>query len=87
MRAIKAILRYLPIKITKGGLKLNLERLEKELNEALITFCEDTKSTISCAQDPREKLNYFDYEDLARQTFYALDTFKVNILKYLRANK
>jgi len=66
---------------------LNLNGLEKELNNALITFSEEIKSNISCASDPKETLNYYDYEELARQTFYALDTFKISILKYLNSNK
>jgi hypothetical protein len=66
---------------------MNLERLEKELNEALITFSEEIRSNISCASSPRETLNYYDYEELARQTFYCLDTFKTAIIKYLEKNK
>jgi len=64
---------------------MNLERLEKELNEALITFSEEIRSNISCASSPRETLNYYDYEQLARQVFYMVDDFRANIIKYLKS--
>lgn len=66
---------------------MNLNALEKELNEALITYAEEIKSNISCASSPRETLDYHDYEEIARQTFYTLDSFKDSILKYLAKNK
>ncbi len=66
---------------------MNLNALEKELNDALITYAEEIKSNISCASRPEETLNYYDYEELARQTFYTLDSFKDSILKYLAKNK
>ena len=55
------------------------------IGEALQTFSEEIQSNISCANDPRETLNYYDYEQLARQVFYMVDDFRANIIKYLES--
>ncbi len=48
---------------------MTIKELDRKLGEALQTFSEGIQSNISCANDPRETLNYYDYEQLARQVF------------------
>ena len=62
-----------------------IKELDRKLGEALQTFSEEIQSNISCANDPRETLNYYDYEQLARQVFYMVDDFRANIIKYLES--
>lgn len=65
---------------------MDLKELDKKLGEALQTFSEEIKSDIN-RDNPREELNYYDYEQLARQVFYMVDDFRQNIIKYLESQK
>ncbi len=64
---------------------MTTEELDKKLKEALDNFSEEIRGTYE--EYDRAPATKDDIHNLARHTFYALDTFRQEIKKYLDSNK
>lgn len=64
---------------------MNIDELEVNLSESLNQFSMEMQNKIDNAAD--DPLNKNDLDDLAKETFYTLNDFKDNIIKYLNDNK
>lgn len=63
---------------------MSINELEKELDEAITDFSSEIR--FQYHEGSRNVVNETDINELARQTFYALDRFKDSIIKYLKNN-
>lgn len=61
---------------------MDINTLEKNLTQATQDFADSVQSNIKNRSS--ENVTYDDYEELARDTFYALNQMKAEIVKYLR---
>lgn len=62
---------------------MTIHELEKELDKAVIDFSDEIRSEYRDAS--KNPATEGDISELARQTFYALDSFKASIIKYLKS--
>lgn len=60
---------------------MNKQQLENNLTNVIDKFCDSIRSNYS--EYSKEPATYEDLNELARQTSYALQEFRDNILKYL----
>ncbi|EDS77568.1 hypothetical protein CBC_A0930 [Clostridium botulinum C str. Eklund] len=62
---------------------MNINKLDELLQESLKNFSLEAHSHVA-NKNPEEPLNEYDYDELARQTFYVMDDFRKSIVQYLK---
>ncbi|MBM7650532.1 hypothetical protein JOC78_003529 [Bacillus ectoiniformans] len=61
---------------------MNINQLEKELDESVQTFNEEVNSLLSSHK--KEHFTADDMEELGRQVYYTFNEFKGSLIKYLK---
>ncbi len=61
---------------------MTLSQLDKKLSDACNDFSNQIRSTYT--EGSRNPVNETDLNELARQTLYVLDSFKTEIINYLK---
>ncbi|BCK01643.1 hypothetical protein [Anaerocolumna chitinilytica] len=62
---------------------MTTKELDKLLNDSLIAYSSEIRSCYK--EGGKEPVNEGDIVELARQTFYTMDEFRKNIIKYLES--
>ena len=68
---------------------MKIEELDDALENALARYSDQIHSDIETFWQHRKSpyLTKDDFEEVARQTFYMLDSFREEIIKYLKVQK
>lgn len=64
---------------------MDINSLDKKLDKALTDFSEEIR--LNYRDGDKTPATNGDVSELARQTFYALDTFRKEIIVYLKSNR
>jgi len=62
---------------------LNCHNLEQKLDKIITDFSEEVR--LNYSEDSKELATGRDISELARQTFYAMNGFKDEIIKFLKS--
>lgn len=62
---------------------MNVKQLEDQLNEAMEIYKEEIHSMIF-TKKRGEQLTSHDMEDMSRQAYYVMNSFKNSIISYLK---
>lgn len=65
---------------------MDIKKLDELLQESVNNFSYECTMR-NAREDMAEELNGYDYDELARQTFYVMDDFRQYIIKYLESQK
>ena len=61
---------------------MNINKLDQQLTDIVNTYSDNVRSLYK--EGSHEPATEHDINELARQTFYALDEFRKNIINYLK---